>query len=54
MGTQGQTLLSLAAMRMEHGPTAPFDRVVAELNAEAGAQVQVDALLARIEAVDEK
>jgi pyruvate/2-oxoglutarate dehydrogenase complex dihydrolipoamide acyltransferase (E2) component len=28
--------------------------VVAELNAEAGAQVQVEALLVRIEAVEEK
>ena len=30
---------------------APFDGVVAELNAEPGAQVQVEALLARIEAL---
>jgi 3-methylcrotonyl-CoA carboxylase alpha subunit len=48
--TKGQKLLTLEAMKMEHSLTAPFDGVVAELNAAAGAQVQVEALLARIEA----
>ncbi|MFT4027995.1 MAG: methylcrotonoyl-CoA carboxylase, partial [Novosphingobium sp.] len=48
--TSGQKLLTLEAMKMEHSLTAPFDGVVAELNAVAGAQVQVDALLVRIEA----
>jgi 3-methylcrotonyl-CoA carboxylase alpha subunit len=47
--TKGQKLLTLEAMKMEHALTAPFDGVVAELNAAAGGQVQVDALLARIE-----
>ncbi|MCP5402158.1 MAG: acetyl/propionyl/methylcrotonyl-CoA carboxylase subunit alpha [Novosphingobium sp.] len=47
--TMGQKLLTLEAMKMEHTLTAPFDGVVAELNATAGAQVQVEALLARIE-----
>ncbi len=47
---KGQKLLTLEAMKMEHTLTAPFDGVVAELNAEAGAQVQVEALLVRIEA----
>ncbi|MBS0478501.1 MAG: ATP-grasp domain-containing protein [Proteobacteria bacterium] len=47
--TKGQKLLTLEAMKMEHGLVAPFDGTVAELNAEAGAQVQVDTLLARIE-----
>jgi 3-methylcrotonyl-CoA carboxylase alpha subunit len=47
--TKGQRLLTLEAMKMEHGLVAPFDGVVAELNAAAGAQVQVDAVLARIE-----
>ena len=47
---KGQKLLTLEAMKMEHTLTAPFDGVVAELNAVAGAQVQVEALLARIEA----
>ena len=48
--TKGQRLLTLEAMKMEHGLFAPFDGTVAELNAVAGAQVQVDAVLARIEA----
>ena len=47
--TKGQKLLTLEAMKMEHTLTAPFNGVVSELNAVAGAQVQVDALLARIE-----
>ncbi|MAC57257.1 MAG: methylcrotonoyl-CoA carboxylase [Novosphingobium sp.] len=44
-----QKLLTLEAMKMEHTLTAPFDGTVAELNASAGAQVQVDALLVMIE-----
>ncbi len=47
--TKGQKLLTLEAMKMEHTLTAPFDGTVAELNAAAGQQVQVEALLARIE-----
>jgi 3-methylcrotonyl-CoA carboxylase alpha subunit len=50
--TKGQKLLTLEAMKMEHSLTAPFDGVVAELNAVAGAQVQVEALLVRIEVVE--
>jgi 3-methylcrotonyl-CoA carboxylase alpha subunit len=50
--TKGQKLLTLEAMKMEHSLVAPFDGVVAELNAEVGAQVQVEALLVRIEAND--
>jgi 3-methylcrotonyl-CoA carboxylase alpha subunit len=49
--TKGQKLLTLEAMKMEHNLIAPFDGVVAELNAVAGAQVQVEALLVRIEVV---
>ena len=49
---KGQRLLTLEAMKMEHSLIAPFDGVVAELNAVAGAQVQVEALLARIELVE--
>ena len=49
---KGQRLLTLEAMKMEHGLVAPFDGVVAELNAKAGAQVQVDAVLARVEAAE--
>ena len=48
---KGQKLLTLEAMKMEHSLTAPFDGVVAELKAEVGAQVQVDALLVRVEEV---
>ncbi|MGJ3649029.1 acetyl/propionyl/methylcrotonyl-CoA carboxylase subunit alpha [Sphingomonas sp. GlSt437] len=48
--TKGQRLVTLEAMKMEHALTAPFDGVVAELNAEPGAQVQVDVLLVRVEA----
>jgi len=49
---KGQRLLTLEAMKMEHGLVAPFDGVVAELNAKAGGQVQVDAMLAKIEKKD--
>ena len=44
-----QRLLTLEAMKMEHGLTAPFDGTVAELSAEAGAQVSEGTLLAKIE-----
>lgn len=47
--TRGQKLLTLEAMKMEHTLTAPFDGVVAKLEASAGQQVQVDALLVHIE-----
>ncbi|MGB3167680.1 MAG: biotin carboxylase N-terminal domain-containing protein [Alteraurantiacibacter sp.] len=47
----GQRLLVLEAMKMEHALTAPFDGTVAELSASEGAQVQVEALLARVEAI---
>ncbi|WP_062345111.1 biotin carboxylase N-terminal domain-containing protein [Novosphingobium sp. CCH12-A3] len=46
--TKGQKLMVLEAMKMEHALTAPFDGVVEELNAVAGAQVQVEAPLAQI------
>ena len=36
--TKGQRLLTLEAMKMEHGLTAPFDGVVAELSAEGRAR----------------
>ena len=51
---RGQRLLTLEAMKMEHGLVAPFDGVVAELNTKAGAQVQVDAVLAVVEAKEQK
>jgi 3-methylcrotonyl-CoA carboxylase alpha subunit len=46
---KGQKLLTLEAMKMEHSLAAPFDGIVAELNAEEGAQVSEGAMLARIE-----
>ena len=50
--SKGQKLVTLEAMKMEHSLTAPFDGVVAELNAQVGAQVQVEALLVRIAVVE--
>ena len=47
--TKGQRLLVLEAMKMEHALTAPFDGTVAELAVAEGQQVQVEALLARVE-----
>lgn len=46
---KGQRLLTLEAMKMEHGLTAPFDGTVSELSAVAGAQVTEGAVLARVE-----
>ena len=48
--TAGQRLLVLEAMKMEHALTAPFDGTVAELSVSEGSQVQVEALLVRVEA----
>ena len=48
--TAGQRLLVLEAMKMEHALTAPFDGTVTELNVSAGSQVQVEAVLAVVEA----
>jgi 3-methylcrotonyl-CoA carboxylase alpha subunit len=46
---KGQKLVTLEAMKMEHSLTAPFDGLVAELNAVTGGQVSEGTLLARIE-----
>ncbi len=48
--TAGQRLVVLEAMKMEHALTAPFDGTVSELNAAEGGQVEVDAVLAVVEA----
>jgi 3-methylcrotonyl-CoA carboxylase alpha subunit len=48
--SKGQKLLTLEAMKMEHVLVAPFDGTVAALTVAQGAQVEVEALLARIEA----
>jgi len=50
--SKGQKLLTLEAMKMEHVLVAPFDGAVAALTVVQGAQVEVEALLARIEATE--
>ncbi|MGB6207586.1 biotin/lipoyl-containing protein, partial [Mycobacterium sp.] len=47
--TAGQPLIWLEAMKMEHTVTAPTDGVLAELNVATGQQVEVGAVLARVE-----
>jgi pyruvate carboxylase subunit A/propionyl-CoA carboxylase alpha chain len=42
-------LIWLEAMKMEHTVTAPSDGLLAELNVEAGQQVDVGAVLARVD-----
>ncbi|MGV3554464.1 MAG: acetyl/propionyl/methylcrotonyl-CoA carboxylase subunit alpha [Croceibacterium sp.] len=49
----GQRLLVLEAMKMEHALTAPFAGIVADLAVSEGSQVQVEALLARVEKVED-
>ena len=51
--TAGQRLMVLEAMKMEHALTAPFDGTVRDLSASVGGQVEVEAMLARIEAAEE-
>jgi 3-methylcrotonyl-CoA carboxylase alpha subunit len=46
--TQGQTLLALEAMKMEHALIAPFDGSVAELSVAVGEQVAENVILVRI------
>jgi len=46
---KGQRLIVLEAMKMEQAMLAPFDGIVTELGAVAGAQVREGMLLARIE-----
>jgi 3-methylcrotonyl-CoA carboxylase alpha subunit len=46
---KGQRLLTLEAMKMEHGLVAPFDGVIAVLSAKAGAQVSEGTVLALVE-----
>ncbi len=45
----GQPLVWLEAMKMEHTITAPADGVLVELNVQAGQQVEVGTVLARLE-----
>jgi 3-methylcrotonyl-CoA carboxylase alpha subunit len=46
---EGERLMVLEAMKMEHALTAPFDGTVTELAASTGGQVQVEAVLCVIE-----
>jgi propionyl-CoA carboxylase alpha chain len=48
--TAGQPLVWLEAMKMEHTITAPTDGVLAQLNVKTGEQVEVGAVLARVDA----
>ena len=48
--TAGQPLIWLEAMKMEHTITAPADGVLTQLNVNTGQQVEVGAVLARVEA----
>ena len=47
--TAGQPLIWMEAMKMEHTVVAPGDGVLAELNVEPGQQVEVGAVLARVD-----
>jgi propionyl-CoA carboxylase alpha chain len=47
--TAGQPLIWLEAMKMEHTIAAPTDGVLVELNVTTGQQVEVGAVLARVE-----
>ncbi|WP_340268520.1 acetyl/propionyl/methylcrotonyl-CoA carboxylase subunit alpha [Sphingobium mellinum] len=49
---KGQKLVTLEAMKMEHGLVAPFDGTVEDLPFDEGAQVQEGTLLVRIVADD--
>jgi acetyl/propionyl-CoA carboxylase alpha subunit len=46
----GQPLIWLEAMKMEHTIAAPVDGVLAELHVDTGQQVEVGAILARVDA----
>jgi propionyl-CoA carboxylase alpha chain len=50
--TAGQPLIWLEAMKMEHTITAPSDGMLAELNVDTGQQVEVGAVLARVDAAE--
>lgn len=50
--SEGDRLIVLEAMKMEHSLTAPRDGIIAELTVAEGAQVGKDALLIRLEDAD--
>ena len=50
---KGAPVVTLEAMKMEHGMTAPFDAVVAEAPVSVGQQVAEGTLLVRLEAAED-
>ncbi|MCV7382815.1 acetyl/propionyl/methylcrotonyl-CoA carboxylase subunit alpha [Mycolicibacter longobardus] len=50
--TTGQPLIWLEAMKMEHTISAPADGVLAQLDVKPGDQVEVGAVLARVESLE--
>ena len=50
--TEGQRLMVLEAMKMEHALTAPFDGTISCLEASEGGQVQVEAVLCVVEPIE--
>ena len=50
---KGEVVVTLEAMKMEHGLAAPFDAVVAEVAAVVGDQVTEGTLLVRLERAGE-
>src|SRR5271166_1878524 len=51
--TAGQPVVWMEAMKMEHAVTAPTDGVLTHLDVQFGQQVELGAVLARVEASDE-
>ena len=51
--TAGQPIVWMEAMKMEHAVMSPKDGVVAELSVEVGQQVELGAVLARVESKEE-
>jgi propionyl-CoA carboxylase alpha chain len=47
--TAGQPIVWMEAMKMEHAVTAPTDGVLTELDVQVGQQVDLGAVLARVE-----
>ena len=51
--TAGQPIVWMEAMKMEHAVMSPKDGVVAKLSVEVGQQVELGAVLARVESKEE-
>ncbi|WP_436776287.1 acetyl/propionyl/methylcrotonyl-CoA carboxylase subunit alpha [Yinghuangia sp. YIM S09857] len=50
--TEGQAVVVVEAMKMEHAVTAPFDGVLAEVRVDGGSRVALDEVLALVHAED--